>query len=345
MSCFKILKAGNGDAMLLKFIGNDGVIKNILIDGGNKRSEYNDFLKPEILKLQNDNENIDLLIITHTDQDHVKGIQYLLSDSDTDKSIIKCVWFNSFMESMDGDGDEYDISFKESCAIQELISEHNIPRKKDLVIENFEEIDVFGAKISLLSPRNIDVKTLINENSLDIASIGGDYHHTLDELIRLNSNIFVKKEEDLDEKMENRVSIAFLFELNSKSILFLGDANPDIVEGSLKKLLQKRNCKTLIVDYVKLSHHASHRSLSLAMLDLIQSNNFIISANGLKSDLPNKLTFAKILNRASKGDEFDYFIFNYDEVIDKLNFSDDEKQKFSFYCEQTNNVNGYLINL
>ena len=150
---------------------------------------------------------------------------------------------------------------------------------------------------------------------------------------------------NLDSTIENRVSIALLIELNGKSILFLGDANPDIVEDSVKKLLMFRGIEKLKVDVFKLAHHASHRSLSLSLMALIHSNCFVISTNGKKSNLPNKLTFAKILNRESKNGELDNFIFNYDEVMNNLKFSEDDTKDFYFRCLKPNFDNGYIIQL
>ena len=81
------------------------------------------------------------------------------------------------------------------------------------------------------------IENLKNNPSIDISSNTNDYNFTISELIEKNSIIFVHKKEDLDDKIENRVSIAFLLEYNSKSILFLGDANSDIVVKSLREII------------------------------------------------------------------------------------------------------------
>lgn len=339
----KILKAGNGDSLILRFLGNDLKYKNILIDGGNKKTEYESFLKSEISEIANKEENIDLLILTHTDQDHVKGIQYLLSDDEIDKSLIKCVWFNSFDNSNFPENN--DISYIESSKIQNLINDFKIDRVSNIVIEDFEELDFFGAKISILSPLKEDLNKLIIKNSVDISSDNDDYEYSIKDLTVQNTKIFESKIEDLDLTIENRVSIALLIEIEDKGILFLGDANPDIIEASLMKLINLRGIEKLKVDAVKLSHHASHRSLSLSLINLIDSNFFIISTNGQKSNLPNKLTFAKVLNRNSKNEKEDFFIFNYEDVITNLKFIDDDFTAYNFSCLKPNYINGYTLNL
>ncbi|WP_177730105.1 ComEC/Rec2 family competence protein [Flavobacterium inviolabile] len=339
----KILKAGNGDSLIIRFLGNDEKYKNIIIDGGNKKSEYEAFLKSEILEIRDRNENIDLLILTHTDQDHVKGIQYLLNDSSIDNSLIKCIWFNSFEESNFQDNN--DISYLESCKIQGLIKDSNIPRKNNIIINEFEVLKFFGAQISLLSPLEEDLNKLIDKNSHDISSEANDYDYTVEELINKNPEIFKNKNEELDFTIENRVSIALLIEVNNKSIFLLGDANPDVVENSVKKLIKLRGIERLRVDLIKLSHHASKRSLSLQLMEMIDSNYFIVSTNGKKSNLPNKLTFAKVLNRPYKNGEKDFFIFNYDEVVDNLKFTNNDFERYNFSCLKPNYKNGYIVDL
>lgn len=339
----KILKAGNGDSLIIRFLGNDGKYKNVIIDGGNKKDDYDSYLKCELIKIKTRKECVDLMILTHTDQDHVKGIQYLLKDDTIDKSIIKLIWFNAFDNSYFPENN--DISYYESCKIQNLIKELDIHRKTSIVVGEYKEDDFFGAKITLLSPLREDLNKLIIKNSEDISSYGNDYEYSIEELITKNTKVFNDKVEDLDLTIENRVSIAFLMEVNSKSILLLGDANPDIIEDSLKKLVEGRGVGKLKVDVVKLAHHASHRSLSLSIMDLIDSNQYIISANGKKANLPNKLTFAKILNRSCKNGEKDFFVFNYDNVVDNLKFNDIDFKKYNFSCFKPNYKNGYILNL
>nr|WP_319624862.1 MBL fold metallo-hydrolase [Flavobacterium sp. Fl-318] len=345
-----MLKAGNGDSFIFRFLGNDDKFKNILIDGGNKKSEYNKHLKHEILDIQNKGENIDLLIITHTDQDHIKGIYYLLSDIKIDKSIISEIWFNSFYPIKEVfDSKNNDVSFLESCKVQNLIDELKIPRSSSIYIPNFNFYNFYGLELTLLSPFKEDIEKLKIKNDktypFDISSNSNDYKFSIKELIDKNPKIFIDKEEDLDSKIENRVSIAFLMELNSKSVLFLGDANPEILTDSIKRLLKDRKADKLKVDYIKLSHHCSHRSLSFEFLDLLDCNNFIISTNGGKANLPNKLTMAKILSSRKKTLNIDSFIFNYEEVIDSMNFFDGDFSNFSFECLKPNYEHGYLINL
>ena len=78
-----ILQAKYGDAILIKFDEN-GKARNILIDsvpkeiykGRDRRTnkEINGVLKNELDLIFSNGEIIDLLIITHVDDDHIGGI-------------------------------------------------------------------------------------------------------------------------------------------------------------------------------------------------------------------------------------------------------------------------------
>jgi glyoxylase-like metal-dependent hydrolase (beta-lactamase superfamily II) len=80
---FKLLQANNGDAIHLRTKDEKGRFYNILIDGGtvetysykNKKgkSEPGE-LKQLIEHIKKQNEFIDLLILTHVDDDHIGGI-------------------------------------------------------------------------------------------------------------------------------------------------------------------------------------------------------------------------------------------------------------------------------
>lgn len=103
MMKIKFLKALNGDATLISFKEGEQS-RNILIDGGmpatyiqkgrNGKFEYGE-LKDIIDIIRERDERIDLLILTHVDDDHIGGVlKWFEKDKDAHKLIEK-VWFNS----------------------------------------------------------------------------------------------------------------------------------------------------------------------------------------------------------------------------------------------------------
>ncbi|WP_298466038.1 hypothetical protein [uncultured Erythrobacter sp.] len=104
----EVLPARHGDCMLLHF-GSDDAPKIALIDGG-PAGVYNDTLLPRLQELREERglpENqplvIEMLIISHIDDDHVNGVIRLLRDmkkdadnGDPPRFRIRRLWHNSF---------------------------------------------------------------------------------------------------------------------------------------------------------------------------------------------------------------------------------------------------------
>lgn len=92
-----VFPAKNGDCFMVRCY--DGKTKtNILIDGG-YADTYHDFLKSYLLVMKELGEQIDLLVVTHIDEDHITGIiEFIKENGECDNpSIIsiKEIWFNS----------------------------------------------------------------------------------------------------------------------------------------------------------------------------------------------------------------------------------------------------------
>ena len=159
----KFLKANNGDAIFISFSHKE-VKKNILIDSGiaatyqcspNGREKDGE-LKSLINELKSKNEKIDLLVITHWDDDHIGGVlKWFQGDLESAKSMINHIWFNSgtlineYFESDEASKDknilnnsEYspNTSIKQGIAFEKYILEASLSRgliKNDTSVENF----------------------------------------------------------------------------------------------------------------------------------------------------------------------------------------------------------------
>lgn len=90
----KMFPAKNGDCFLVSL--GKSKKKHILIDCGYIET-YNKFLRDELSEITNNNEMIDLMIISHVDQDHVLGAIRLLQDNNHEPFIkINEIWHNSY---------------------------------------------------------------------------------------------------------------------------------------------------------------------------------------------------------------------------------------------------------
>lgn len=91
----EMIPAEQGDSFLIHFDNNT----NILIDMGYKTT-YQSYIRNRLLRLKRHNQCIDLLIITHIDQDHIDGaIEFFKENKDANNPNIievKEIWYNCF---------------------------------------------------------------------------------------------------------------------------------------------------------------------------------------------------------------------------------------------------------
>jgi len=71
-----VFRSGKGDCLLLS--GKDGT--NILVDGGMSNA-YRDFVRPTMGQLAQDDQLLDLVYVSHIDEDHISGILEMMEDA------------------------------------------------------------------------------------------------------------------------------------------------------------------------------------------------------------------------------------------------------------------------
>ena len=333
----KFLPAFNGDCILISF-QYEGKKKNILIDGGIPRT-YLHHLKPELERLIQQGESIDLLIITHIDDDHIGGIKELYQDVELKKDFIKQVWFNS------GDllsdyfkaeseviraveiikNDQTTMSVGQGITLEKALKEEKGNWVQELICVSNEKINYLNLSITVLSPNEEGLKKLHKhwETEMDkkvkMSEEHDDFNVSISELIKRKFNE--------DRAVPNGSSMALLIERDNKSILLLGDAHPGVISESLQQLELASEGNKLKINLVKVSHHASKGNTSPKLLALIECDKFVVSTDGRKHGLPDKEAIARII--ASQPNSIIYF--NYDEISKEI-FSKEDKESYSFSC-------------
>ena len=89
----RMFSANKGDCIWIRNIGEQGNY-NVIVDSGTK-TFYKKF-KKVLEEIKKNNENVDLLIITHCDNDHIGGFFRWLQHNHKNKNIdfVKEVWIN-----------------------------------------------------------------------------------------------------------------------------------------------------------------------------------------------------------------------------------------------------------
>ena len=328
---FKFFEAKGGDSILVSTEQT-----HILIDGGFGET-YKDEITPKIKLL----DKLDLVVLTHTDKDHICGLIEMLNNKKhkKDRAKINHLWFNSTKGIRVRKTGLTKVSDGNGILFQELIEEHKISYSNNIFLDNdkYKKSYIFNdIKLHLLSPFEDDLQKLekkeietearfcngrVRKISNDDTQIEKDTH--LDD-IDISETKF-----GIDNTLPNNSSIAFIMEYKSKKFLFLADANIDTINRSLKNMGFSKNNR-LEIDFVKISHHGSRNNINSEFLDIVKAKRFVILTDGQNetNNHPNKDIFSLILNH-EKREKYIIFILNYKEVIEKK-FYTDEFKKYSF---------------
>ena len=328
------LSVSCGDSIILRFLGNDSIYHNILMDGGYIKT-YRRVLQPEIEKIIDREEKIDLLIGTHYDGDHIGGLVSLVNDRHIDlAATVKTWWLNCDLPIKDPDGA---ITSAQLVGLKEALRmQGKLPQTP--IFSGSPPLNLYGASLSILSPdvaQYNEARLILERKSTEIERKKPDYHHRIEHF-----RTAVNEEIIEDDKIANGSSIAILCSISTRKLLLLGDSFPSVICRSLRDLGYSE-LNPLQLECIKLSHHASKKSTSNELLSLLRTNKFIVSANAVNThNLPHKATLARILiNGARNADEYFDFYFTHDNKTIRSIFEVDgpdvyEKWRFNLHFPQ-----------
>jgi ribonuclease BN (tRNA processing enzyme) len=323
-----VVQAEYGDCLMLQ--SSDGSDSTpILIDGGPSQT-YEKNLKPT-LDIILPGKKIDLVILSHMDNDHVLGLLDLFEAIKREKEsggreVLKVagLWHNSFSDLIRSNSDTNKL-------MRSLFSS-----KQFFAIDNenkITELPALGALKGISEGR--DLTNLAQNLNIPINSqLRGELIVTKkdDKVIKLQNLRFyilgptqknlekLRKIWDswveshtqvgvtpkdyealqiLDGSITNLSSIMFMVESEGKKLLFTGDGlGRDVLDIlSEKKMLNSEG--RLHVDILKVPHHGSERNVSEQFFETVTADVYIISANG-RDDNPSFLTLKWIIELGKK---------------------------------------------
>jgi len=338
----KILPVYQGDAIVINCIEDDF---RILVDTGTKRAYSKGILKAEFDKTN----KFDLLVLTHTDEDHIGGLIKYLDYKENKQSIFKKIWFNSgevinsninqlnkqVPEIILDKQENLELSVKQGISLEKKLN--CIGLASNELIKAGGTYKFGNVEIIILSPEIDDLENFLKEWSLETEkqlqmSKVSDYEKPISELLKL--------EYTENGTLANKTSIAFVLNYDKRSILLMGDAYPSIIEANLRKLGYNEINKYKL-DFVKVSHHGSSYGISPKLLEIIDCMDFIISTNG-SNGLPFKECLARIVAHRK---EKVFLHFNYKNEITQNIFSKQDFSDYNFEVKYLSEKNDYTIKL
>ncbi len=345
---FRFIQAFNGDAIFITRQQN-GIFTNILIDGGpeytfkkHPKKPSSGPLKDILERLLSAGQTLNLVILSHVDDDHIGGLIAGFEEVGYLSENTKEIWFNSGKvlaeyfklepnpesEILINQQNKLETTTEQGVQLEDLIESAGINKK--LFIQAGDEYIFEGFKFTLLSPslralealsKRWDKEIAQNEIKKNETARATDYGTMFKEL--LENDHFEE-----DKSVTNGSSIAVLLEVDNVKALFLADAFPSIICASLRALGYNESNR-LKVDFVKISHHGSKKNTSDELLSIIDTNRFIILTDGSSHGFPNKVTLARIHKRFPDA----IIKFNYPELIRRI-FSPDELKEITLKFDE-----------
>lgn len=332
----EVLRARKGDCLLLHY-GTKDAPHLILIDGG-PSDVYQPHLKPRLATLaealatdEDASLPIDALIVSHVDDDHIKGILELTSELRDDaverrpQTVrVRTLWHNSFddllkttpkeLSALASFGsamlteppDDSDGEFIDVASIFASIPQGRQLRD-DAALLKWKVNREFGGKLILASEGG---KSLSLEGGVEIKVVGPSkaqleaLQSAHDEWLRAQKAKKKKAGEAalaafVDRSIPNLSSIALLVRAARKTMLLTGDARGDKLLAGLK-LAGLMRSGSLHVDVLKVPHHGSANNVSREFFERVTADHYVFSGNGEHGN-PERATIEMLLD--ARGDE------------------------------------------
>lgn len=318
------LEAKYGDSLLLHY-GTAAKPRLIVIDGGPK-GVYGETLKPRLAQLRKGKKlAIDMLMVSHLDDDHVAGVVDLLDEmkeaADGNESppyAIDDLWINTFQDKLGADGlakatelvlanvpkpraTVFAASVAQGRRVRDLADELAIPINGD---KGLLEAPAEGMKVVKFGALSL---TILCPNATRIMTLRKDWTKKIPK--KKTAKAMAEAAAYVDRSVYNLSSIVVLAKQGSKTMLLTGDARgDDIIAGLTSAGLMKKG--KFSCDILKLPHHGSDRNLSTEFFQQVRAKHYVISANGRFGN-PDTPTL-EMITSAREGEKFTIWLTNHD---------------------------------
>jgi beta-lactamase superfamily II metal-dependent hydrolase len=333
------LPANSGDALVVQYKGEDEKNHFIWIDGGLVKSYQQ--TKTVMQAITGHDENIDLLVVTHVDQDHIGGILAFAADPEAPHDRVRQYWFNAsrnlaqYFNTRHHPDRELTIpqqglrSIDQGIKLESFLQRegkwHNEP------IKRFQMADMQGMGVFVLGPDEEDLRKLAERWSDEMRTEPQDRSIDWSEKKRESLEALAQKPFVEDDSRPNGSSIVLALEYEGFRLLLPGDAHPSDLVTSLQALGYSKD-RPMVLDAFKLSHHGSKGSISTELLDLIDCRNYVVSTDASRHGLPHREALARIILHPRNKQRGTAFYFNYNNDTLQALFTPGEIKKYRIRC-------------
>ncbi len=323
MLTLEAVQAEFGDCFVLRH-GSAATPRAIVVDGGPKGT-YPDHLAPVLNGLAAEGATIDMVVLSHIDNDHVGGLLELFDDLRSRAAgatggaalpPIKALWHNAFGLSAGGD----DLAPRVREALQE--AQAVTPERHAIAgqLQGVAEGDALrSAADELHIPVNpgfadghvlLDGTPPVQVGSLTIDVVGpsrpilATLRQRWQRWLRAHERARVAGVAAVppDQSVPNLSSIVLLVRTGGHSLLMTGDGRGDQIITGLRERGLLAADGTFHVEVLKVPHHGSARNTTATFYRTVTADKYVISANGRygNPDLPCLLSIVDAARDAGR---------------------------------------------
>ncbi len=308
------LDAKQGDALLLHY-GDSSDPRLIVIDGGPAGVFARSLGKrlDELRQSRHDPLPIRLVMISHVDDDHIRGILDLTDQIERradqgqpPRYVVDDVWFNAFDDVVgnvevaafrSGSPPPADLGegARDAAATIASVGQGRTLRDRAnrlglrvnggerLLVDGVQSDMGDGLTLQVLGPSRTRLKEFQAAWDEEVRKKGWAVEPSMAEVAAF-----------LDESPTNLASTIVLAWFDGKTILLTGDARgDDVLEGLRNAGLL--GSSSLLVDVLKLPHHGSDRNVSTYFFRKVRARHYVVSGNG-EHENPDVSTYQMILS-------------------------------------------------
>jgi hypothetical protein len=328
----EVVKAKHGDCLLLHY-GPTDKPRLAMIDAG-PPGVYKSFLVPRLDELREKLKNgdgelpLELVMVSHVDQDHVYGVRQLLREMarDLDDKLpsrfdVRLLWHNAFHRlagDPDAGGDQAAVA---RAAIEAVRPE---PASQLVLASVPEGHETASLAKRLNIPRNDGTLLLAGHaqqlpGDLGLAVVGPSQAR-VDALRAEWAQVIGAQPEELspaslDDSVFNLSSLIVVASFDGRRMLLTGDAlASDILDGLAAEGLLDGDGKAHF-DILKIPHHGSDRNVDTKFFERVTADHYVISGDGAHGN-PEPATL-KMLDQARAGADYDIW-FTYRDGLEGL---------------------------
>jgi hypothetical protein len=318
----RIIQAEFGDCLILEY-GTEAAPLYTLIDGGPGHI-FEQHLSSELTSVTNNGGRLDLIVLSHVDQDHIVGLLDLFSKISEQRAngvveivAVDQVWFNQFSQTVDPNG-SIGPRFQSLVAgvqgrgltmnhagmsLNSIGQGHQLHLKSKLlgmsVNHQFDENMVkVGNVPGPIQFGNLSL-TIVGPTPANLEKLSDEWNDWLDEHDDEANTDDPFVAANIDRSVPNLSSIMLLAEADGKTMLLTGDGRSDHLISGLDDLGLLDATGSIHVNLLKLPHHGSDRNVTKDFFSKITADIYVVSANG-KHGNPDLSTLIWIVETAKE---------------------------------------------